>query len=271
MPQINKNFQRKSVEGMSFDMVVYNIFGFAVLTVYSLVTFIIESRTYDISNPSTTLQDIFFAVSCFICCVTLGVQILCLDRGTSKWSIMSKGIFGALMLGSGVLAVLAWQNVIPWTPYSDWPEKIDENNLPQMNLWSFVNCLSYFKICINIFKYTPQIYENYLRKNVDGYSALGCSLDFFGGVFSLLQALILGFFDSNWKLFNQNIPKTAISMLSIFYTGILMIQVFILYPKKRQAAEDSNEEVESGDALSVASADGKLEKPLLVDALDVKV
>jgi len=102
-----------------------------------------------------------------------------------------------------------------------------------------VRMMGYGKAAITFVKYLPQVYLNWSRKSTVGWSIENVILDFTGGSFSLLQELIdsytLG--KDPFKGDGFNIVKFMLSIMSIFFDTVFMIQRYVLYPGASKKAE----------------------------------
>eukprot|EP00922_Rhytidocystis_sp_ex-Travisia-forbesii_P021611 GHVS01031650.1.p1 GENE.GHVS01031650.1~~GHVS01031650.1.p1 ORF type:complete len:1307 (+),score=241.80 GHVS01031650.1:329-4249(+) len=114
-PQLVMNCKRKSVTGMSFDLIVYNIVGYSAYSIYTCVQVYVQSKTK--SAHAVEVHDVFFALhSLFICCC-ICVQICCYDRGEQKVGKICKYTC-YLILGSTCLqCLLAALDVTPWATH----------------------------------------------------------------------------------------------------------------------------------------------------------
>ncbi|OMJ24056.1 Cystinosin [Smittium culicis] len=88
---------------------------------------------------------------------------------------------------------------------------------------------SYFKLLLTITKYIPQAYSNYKRKSTDGWSVHNVLLDITGGVFSISQLAIDSHLAGNIFLMFDNPGKMFLSLISIFFDLVFIIQHYILY------------------------------------------
>jgi cystinosin len=93
-------------------------------------------------------------------------------------------------------------------------------------------------LSITFIKYIPQVYLNYKRKSTVGWSLENVMLDFMGGMFSFLQIIINTSFQGK-PLFNDtsdgfNIVKFMLSIITMIYDIIFMVQHYVLYRDKWQ-------------------------------------
>ncbi len=88
-----------------------------------------------------------------------------------------------------------------------------------------INISGYCKAAITFIKYTPQVYLNYKNKSTSGWSIGNVTLDFCGGMFSLLQLIIEAIGNGRPIIGDGafNAIKFALSILSIFYNIVFFI------------------------------------------------
>lgn len=73
-PQAYLNWKRKSVIGLSFDYLHYNILGFTCYSIYNLTLFfspVVKAQyqaKYHVSGTPVDVSDVLFAVNAFILC-----------------------------------------------------------------------------------------------------------------------------------------------------------------------------------------------------------
>ena len=74
--------------------------------------------------------------------------------------------------------------------------------------------LSSIKLLITLLKYVPQAYWNFKRKSTFGWS-IGVSLfDLVGGLFSLVQMVILAWDHDDWASLYGNVAKLSLGLIS---------------------------------------------------------
>ena len=85
-------------------------------------------------------------------------------------------------------------------------------------------------------KYAPQAYMNWRRKSTAGYSPVNMSLDFAGSTFLVLQLVLLAANRNDIYSMIGNPAKFGVGFASWLFTGLFMVQNFILY-RNRPAYE----------------------------------
>ena len=110
-----------------------------------------------------------------------------------------------------------------------------------------IRFFGYGKAVITFVKYLPQVYLNWKRKSTVGWSIENVILDFTGGSFSLLQE-IMDSYTLGKKMFSGdgfNIVKFMLSIMSMFFDIIFLIQRYVLYPEASRKANAKNK-IQSG-------------------------
>ncbi|KYQ91300.1 cystinosin [Tieghemostelium lacteum] len=216
-PQVILNYQRKSVVGLSFDFLYFNVTGYICYSIFNSVLFwdpIVKQQYLIKYGPPIPVQpnDIAFAIHGFIITVVTIAQCFIYERGDQKNSmvgiIIGIGIWASLFIivGLGAGGTITWLFVIYW--------------------------LSYVKLFITFIKYVPQAYINFKRKSTVGWSIGNVLLDFSGGILSLLQLLLDAVESHNYKVFIGDPVKFGLSLFSIAFDILFMIQHYILYRER---------------------------------------
>jgi len=232
-PQVYENWVRKSVEGLSFDFLLYNITGYIGYSIFNCVLFwapTVRSEykhkyaTKSDPDPAIPVEynDIAFALhAIFITLVTIG-QCFIYERGGQKNSKTALLIIAAMWVSIFINLFLAVGGATSW-------------------LW-FIYWLSYVKLVITLLKYIPQAYMNFYRKSTVGWSIGNVLLDLSGGVLSFLQMFLLAFHSNNWESFYGNPTKLGLSIISILFDLLFITQHYVLYPKKGRKYENLKQE-----------------------------
>eukprot|EP00038_Savillea_parva_P025982 m.50521 g.50521 ORF g.50521 m.50521 type:complete len:282 (+) comp7242_c0_seq2:284-1129(+) len=218
-PQVYYNWTRKSVVGLNFDYLIYNITGFLAYAAYNICFYYVEpvKREY-LSNHDTMpvqLNDVFFAVHAVLLTLVTIVQCFIYERGDQRVSMFAKGLMGCAWTFMIVALILAFEH--------------------QLGLrWvRFLNCVSYVKLLVTIVKYVPQAHMNYRRKSTIGWSIGNVLLDFTGGVFSFLQMFMQYLNDGDESIFSGDPVKLGLAFFSISFDIFFMTQHYVLYPRAK--------------------------------------
>ncbi|XP_061376225.1 cystinosin homolog [Gastrolobium bilobum] len=143
-----------------------------------------------------------------------------LQRGNQKFSKYAIAIIAVVWFSTAVCFFIALRS--------------------QSWLW-LISIFNSIQVCMTVIKYFPQAFMNFLRKSTDGFSIGGVLLDFSGGVFNYSQMAVQSIDQGSWVNFYGNIGKVLISLVTIFYDSILMLQHYVLYPEKKGTSKNSEE------------------------------
>jgi len=228
-PQVWVNYKRQSVEGLSFDFLLYNITGYIGYSIFNCALYfnpLIQSEyrskysTSDQPNPPIPVEpnDIAFSLhAIFITLVTIG-QCFIYERGNQKNSKICFLIVGAIWISIFINLIVTLTGATNW-------------------LW-FVYWFSYVKLLITLLKYIPQAFMNFRRKSTVGWSIGNVLLDFSGGILSFLQMFLTAFDSSDWEIFYGNPTKLGLSLISIVFDVLFMVQHYLLYPQNKRKYEN---------------------------------
>ncbi|OWF56316.1 cystinosin-like isoform X2 [Mizuhopecten yessoensis] len=233
-PQVYENWKRKSVIGLNFDFLAYNITGFIAYSFFNVGLYWIKSIEDDYKslhprgiNP-VQLNDVIFALhAVFVTLITI-CQCCIYERGGQKISKISSLLLVLAWLFIFVTLFLAVGKVMTWL--------------------SYLYCFSYVKLGVTLIKYIPQAYMNYKRKSTVGWSIGNVLLDFTGGSLSLLQMFLLAYNSDDWGSLFGDPTKFGLGAFSILFDILFMTQHYILYRYKvtyepiQQGEEDDVEE-----------------------------
>lgn len=218
-PQVILNFRRRSVVGLSFDFLAYNLLGFFAYSVYNVALFwvpTIQDEYYD-EHPGgvipVQLNDVVFSLHAFLITAFTIFQCFIFDRGGQRVSYVAMVILGILILYSIIIVNLAIGKVVTWLLY--------------------LTMFSYVKLAVTLIKYCPQVYLNFRRKSTVGWSIGNVLLDFTGGSFSILQMFLLSYNYDDWKSIFGDPTKFGLGVFSIFFDVIFMFQHYVLYRNRK--------------------------------------
>jgi len=221
--QIHLNWKRKSVRGMSFDYQLYNFVGFLGYSIFNIVTYINEHKN---SSDDRTVEpnDIAFALHAFFAtCINVG-QIFIYDREGQNLSRFAFTVTLVLVAIAIYNCFLSGFGELPWFKYEG---------------YSSIQYLGYVKSAVTLIKYTPQAFMNFKHKTTKGFSIGNILLDFTGGTFSLAQQIVDSDNQSDWSVMFGNVPKLILSLESIVFDTLFMVQHYILYgDEKDRPVED---------------------------------
>ena len=224
-PQVFDNFRRRSVVGLNFDFLAYNFLGFSVYSAFNIGLFWVSTirSQYHKKHPSqlipVKLNDVIFSIhAAFITLVTIG-QCFIFKRNNQRVSWFCWIFIACSLIIIAVLAVIAG---------------VRDTSI---NGLDFLYWIAYIKLVISFIKYLPQAYMNYKRQSTVGWSIGNVILDFTGGLFSILQALLISYNSDDWPSLYADPVKFGLGFLSIFFDIFFMIQHYVLYRHNREEDE----------------------------------
>eukprot|EP00002_Diphylleia_rotans_P037741 TRINITY_DN8469_c0_g1_i2.p1 TRINITY_DN8469_c0_g1~~TRINITY_DN8469_c0_g1_i2.p1 ORF type:complete len:262 (+),score=60.80 TRINITY_DN8469_c0_g1_i2:59-844(+) len=232
-PQIILNYQRKSVVGLSFDYQIYNTIGFSSYTIYNLFYF------YGEKKDSIKSNDVFFAIHAIILTLVTVFQCTIYEKKDQKVSKTCYAICSGFVLTWIISIILGLSGTLEWT--------------------DSIDIFGYVKSGVSFVKYLPQAYLNYQRKSTVGWSIHNILLDITGGVLSFLQLFIDAEIENDYSELTDNIPKLLLSIETVFFDVIFIVQHYVLYGEKYQvlvdpgdySGKESNKPVDSRLAFAV--------------------
>lgn len=236
-PQLIANHLGKSTSGFCYDLVVYNIYGFGLYSIYTCTQYKYQN---DMGlEQAVDWQDVLFSLH------SLAINFLYMLQA---WYYDGRPLF--MYLGSfcrtfilftfGVIAmhVIAWiLDLIPWVSV---PGAIDSDGTIEAE-WSVVECMGIIKAVITVIKYPTQIILNYDRQSTMGMSVMGFIMDLFGGVAALAQNGVDALLNSDITFITANLPKVIVAASSIFWDCVLIYQGAWLYRNKLPLKPQSRE------------------------------
>jgi len=218
-PQVFVNFKRKSVVGLNFDFLFYNLTGFLSYSFFNVGLFYVSSiqdeyfAKYGGSVIPVLPNDVFFALHAVLLTAITISQCFMYERGDQKISIVCK-----------VLMTLAWLfalcSLIPTL-------------MSKITWLMYLNFFSYIKLGVTLIKYIPQVYMNYQRKSTVGWSIANIIGDFTGGSFSLAQMFLLSYNNNEWNSIFGDFTKFGLGLFSILFDILFMLQHYVFYRKAR--------------------------------------
>jgi len=232
-PQIWTNFRRKSVVGLSFDYVLYNIIGFASYSAFNVAFFFsstIQQEYMDENDGKANLvaiNDVFFALHAVAATLVVIIQIIIYERGEQKVSKTSIFISSCLILSIIIVSIIAGAKVVLWI--------------------FFFYYLSYVKLAISFIKYCPQVWLNFRRKSTEGWNIWNVLLDFTGGLLSVAQLLFDSWRTNNWQGTIGNPVKFGLGFLSMGFDIIFIVQHYVLYRKPKGGYKVLDENFDDSD------------------------
>jgi cystinosin len=100
--------------------------------------------------------------------------------------------------------------------------------------------MGYTKTVITLIKGVPQAYLNYQRKSTVGRAILSILLDLTGGVCALANSVLIAWNLSDWGIITGNVPKVALSLITMFFALFFVFQHYVLYPQREDWDVDAH-------------------------------
>ncbi|XP_015065180.1 cystinosin homolog isoform X1 [Solanum pennellii] len=224
-PQVILNFRRKSVVGLNFDFVVLNLTKHSSYLIYNASMFFscAVQRQYHYRYGKNEMipvaaNDVAFSTHAVLLTAFTLFQISIYDyisfqRGNQKVSKIAIAIVSVAWLSVAVCVFVA-------IPKHSW-------------LW-LVSCFNGLQVAMTVTKYIPQAVMNFRRKSTVGFSIGNILLDLFGGLTNYGQMAVQSIDQHSWVNFYGNIGKTLLSLVSIFFDILFILQHYVLYPSRKE-------------------------------------
>lgn len=229
-PQILMNHERKTTRGLSVDFCVLNVLGYCCYTVFTTSFFwnqhVIDEYKFRFSSDGESAQitvqgnDVAFALHATVMATVTLTQIGIYDTFTVRTS--SKRVFGIIL--STIAFCIAYV-CFTWAVQGS------------IDFLGFLYVLGTIKICVTIGKYVPQALLNKSRQSTVGWNVLNVILDLTGGVLSLIQLIGDCASMKDWSGLTGNPTKLFLSMTTIFFDLVFLIQHYVLYADKTSYSE----------------------------------
>jgi cystinosin len=221
--QLIENFRRKSVKGLNFDFEIYNLVGFTGYTIYTVRGYIDDN----LGTGIVQIQDIFFAAHALLISLITIIQILYFYDPSDKDQKVSNITITIIlvMIWGAILLVIVENGFEYYDPH------VKEN---RKYIFNSLVYLGWCKVVISLIKYIPQVVSNFRRRSTIGWNIHNILLDFTGGAFSFGQNIIDSFRDefsitSDDQSKGLNIAKYALSIISMLFDIVFMVQHYILF------------------------------------------
>ncbi|ELR24573.1 cystinosis, nephropathic, putative [Acanthamoeba castellanii str. Neff] len=201
-PQIYRNWSRKSVVGLSFDFVVYNLLGFTCYSIYML--------------PGCAKPQHQHALMMSQKCAEFWSK-----RVREEYREANDGDEVSVQINDVVFALHGVAMV-----------------LLTMFQCLIYEGLGYVKAAITVIKYSPQVYINYKLQSTEGWSIWQVLLDVVGGLLSFLQNGLTAIDQGDASPF-KDYPKLALALISLVFDAIFIIQHYFLYGHRASSSTPS--------------------------------
>ncbi|KAJ1568043.1 hypothetical protein HK405_003822 [Cladochytrium tenue] len=214
-PQVFLNRRRRSVKGLSFDFLYLNLWGFLCYTAYNATFYGSETvrkqyRDRFGSDNLVQLNDVGFGVHATVLTLVTIYQTFIYQRSPGQKVATWAKLYIAGTLAVALLLLLATLS-------------------GAVLLLDVLYFLSYVKIGVSLLKYIPQAILNFRRRSTTGWSIGNILLDFTGGILSFAQQFLDASLAADWSGIWGNPVKLGLSILSIFFDVLFMVQHYVLY------------------------------------------
>jgi len=105
------------------------------------------------------------------------------------------------------------------------------------------------------------VYLNWRRKSTTGWSIVNILLDITGGTLSFFQNFLDAWNQEDSTILTGNIPKLTLSIVTIFFDVVFIIQHYVLYTDRTDTTVRSNPRAAHGGGDSDGREGGK--EPLI--------
>ncbi|XP_060187397.1 cystinosin homolog isoform X2 [Lycium barbarum] len=213
---IGYELEIQSVVGLNFDFVLLNLTKHSSYLIYNASMFFSSAvqkqylEKYGLNEMiPVAANDVAFSIHAVLLTAFTLFQIVIYDRGNQKVSRTSIGIVCVAWLTVAVCVFIAF-------PSHSW-------------LW-LISCFNTLQVVMTVIKYIPQAIMNFQRKSTIGFSIGNILLDLLGGVTNYGQMVVQSIDQNSWVNFYGNIGKTLLSLVSIFFDVLFILQHYLLYP-----------------------------------------
>ena len=224
LPQVVLNWRRKSVVGLSFDFLAYNLTGHVGYLIFNSAMFFEPGiqAAYRERHPTSTnpvrANDVAFTVWSTVLTLATIAQCFVYESGKQRVSLVCRCLLGGVWTFVAVSLALALAGELSWLHW--------------------VEFFSYVKIGITLVKYVPQALFNARRRSTDGWSIGNILLDLTGGALSLMQQSLQAWNNDDITVFVGDPTKLGLAVFSILFDILFILQHYVLYP--RSAASPVN-------------------------------
>ncbi|KAI9127974.1 hypothetical protein K1719_000967 [Acacia pycnantha] len=234
-PQVFLNYRRKSVVGLNFDFVVLNLTKHLSYLVYNASLYFSPTVQKQYKNKygqnemiPVAANDVAFSSHAVLLTATTLFQIAIYERGDQKVSKIACGIVSIVWL---IVAICFFKTLST----HHW-------------LW-LLSVFNVVQVCLTTIKYIPQAVMNFMRKSTEGWSIENTLLDFLGSVGNYSQMVMQSIDQGSWMNIYGNIGKVMLSLVSISFDILFMIQHYVLYRHNKGPNAKTAPEVEMAESI----------------------
>ncbi|KAI9127896.1 hypothetical protein K1719_000889 [Acacia pycnantha] len=225
------NYRRKSVVGYNFDFVLLNLTKHSSYLFYnsSLYFSPVVQKQYRAKYGQKEMipvaaNDVAFSSHAVLLTAISLFQIAIYDRGNQKVSKIACGIVSVAWSVAAICFFITLST-------HHW-------------LW-LLSVFNIIQVCMTCVKYIPQAVMNYMRKSTSGWSIGNILLDFSGSIGNYSQMVMQSVDQGSLTNFYGNLGKLLLSLVSVFFDILFMIQHYVLYRHKKEPKSKNPLEVET--------------------------
>ncbi|KAL6521802.1 hypothetical protein OROGR_018371 [Orobanche gracilis] len=231
-PQVILNFRRKSVVGLNFDFLMLNLTKHSSYLIYNASLFFSSTvrRQYHERFGFNELipvaaNDVAFSMHAVLLTAFTLFQVAIYDLNDGRVRSRSAPVGTRKSLEFPLESFLLPGYLQQFVCVSVYPNILGCGWYPSASI--------NIQVVMTIIKYIPQAILNFRRKSTTGFSIGNILLDFLGGVTNYCQMVVQSIDQNSWVNFYGNIGKTMISLVSIFFDILFIIQHYVLYRHKK--------------------------------------
>ncbi|CAM6117008.1 unnamed protein product [Calypogeia fissa] len=236
-PQVILNYKRKSVTGLTLDFLLLNFTKHSSYLIYNAALYfspVVQQQYREKYGESELIpvapSDVAFSIHAVALTGFTLYQVWIYDRGGQKASQTATALTIIAWGSALILLFIAW-------PKGDW-------------LW-LVSWFNIIQLIFTSIKYIPQAYFNYKRKSTTGWSIGNIILDITGGLANFVQMGVQSIDQHSAKNFTGNVGKVGLSLESVLFDVLFIVQHYVLYPRT-ESTVDEYQEIEDADPESVS-------------------
>ena len=220
------NYQRKSVTGLSFEFLAYNVTGFVLYSTYSTVKYFVPNGC----DQTVQINDLAFGYHAVLMTAVTIAQCVVYRTERQRVHPVHAFVVAALWLLTGYTLVLCFLSSVPLLPSCTTTTDADGTRHSVFAAsFTLIDFMGWVKVFISIIKYTPQAYLNYRRQSTVGWSITNILLDLTGGTLSFAQQMVDSVNAGTTDPLFGNVPKLLLALESVAFDILFIVQHYCLY------------------------------------------
>ncbi|GJV84505.1 cystinosin homolog isoform X1 [Tanacetum coccineum] len=233
------------VVGLNFDFVVLNLTKHTSYLIYNASMFFSSvvqrqyHKKYGVNQMiPVAANDVAFSSHAVLLTAFTLFQITIYYRGTQNVSLVTKVVVSAAWIAIAIAVIIAiatnnWLWLVSCFKY--FAESyyylfiivvVMKRNTP------YDACCSMVQVFMTVIKYIPQACMNFRRKSTIGFSIGNILLDLLGGLANYGQMAVQSIDQHSWLNFYGNVGKALLSVVSILFDLLFIVQHYVLYRVK---------------------------------------